>query len=204
MIGSTPNMLIVTDSVPAKTIPEFLDYARSLPQPIECGNSGINSGGHISAMLLEKLGNFKILHVPFKGSAEVTTALITDVVKMQVSTTTDSLQPYIKLGKVRVLGVATKKRSHLAPGVPTIGEFLPGYAVDGWFGILAPARTPLARRETLAAAIKIALDDPLIKERLASLYTEVIYAAPREFSEAIVDSVDNFRNIVRVLGLTPQ
>lgn len=204
MVGSAPNMLMVTDAVPAKTIPEFLAYTRSLPQPIECGNSGINSGGHISAMLLEKLGNMKMLHVPFKGSAEVTNALISNLVKMQLSVTTDALNPYIKLGKIRVLGVATKKRSQLVPDVPTIGEFVPGYAVDGWFGILAPAGTPLARRQVLSAAIRTALEEPQIKERFANLFMEIVYAAPKEFNDAIVESAVNFRNIVKVLGLTAQ
>ena len=204
MVGNGPNFLMVTDSVPAKTIPEFLDYARSLPHPIECANSGINTGGHIAAALLEKLANVKMLHVPYKGSSEVTTALITNQVKMQVSVTTDSLNPYIKAGKVRILGIATRKRSHLAPDVPTIGDFVPGYAVDGWYGILAPANTPLARRETLSAAFRAALADPEIKERLSLLYLEVAHAGPKEAAEEIADSAANFRNIVQVLGLTAQ
>ena len=204
MVGNGPNFLMVTDSVPARTIPEFLDYARSLPHPIECANSGINTGGHIAAALLEKLANVKMLHVPYKGSSEVTTALITNQVKMQVSVTTDSLNPYIKAGKVRILGIATRKRSHLAPDVPTIGDFVPGYAVDGWYGILAPANTPLARRETLSAAFRAALADPEIKERLSLLYLEVAHAGPKEAAVEIAESAANFRNIVQVLGLTAQ
>ena len=111
MVGNGPNFLMVTDAVPAKTIPEFLAYARSLPHPIECANSGINTGGHIAAALLEKLADIKILHVPYKGSADVTTALITNQVKMQVSVTTDPLNPYIKSGRVRILGIATRLKS---------------------------------------------------------------------------------------------
>lgn len=204
MVGSAPNMLMVTDSVPAKTIPEFIAYARSLPHPIECANSGINSGGHISAMLFEKLTGVRMLHVPFKGSAEVTNALITNLVKMQVSVTTETLNPHIKAGKVRILGVATKSRSNFTPDLPAIGEFVPGYAIDGWFGILAPANTPLTRRETLSAAIGTALADPIIKERFANLFMEISYAGPKEFSAVIADSAVNFRNIVNTLGLKAQ
>jgi tripartite-type tricarboxylate transporter receptor subunit TctC len=142
--------------------------------------------------------------VPYKGSSEVTTALITNQVKMQVSVTTDSLNPYIKSGKVRILGIATKKRSHLAPDIPSIGEFVPGYAIDGWYGILAPANTPLARRETLSAAFRAALSDPEIKERLSLLYLEVAHAGPKESAEIIAESAANFKNIVQVLGLTAQ
>ena len=110
-----------TTAFPRRRFRNSFAYARSLPNPIECANSGINTGGHIAAALLEKLADVRILHVPYKGSSEVTTALITNQVRMQVSVTTDSLNPYIKAGKVRILGIATKKRSHLAPDVPPIG-----------------------------------------------------------------------------------
>jgi tripartite-type tricarboxylate transporter receptor subunit TctC len=123
---------------------------------------------------------------------------------MQVSVTTDSLNPYIKSGKIRILGVASKDQSSLAPGVPTIGEFVPGYAVDGWFGILTPAHTPLDKREIMAAAIKAALEDPALKKRFEDLYMEVIYQAPTTFAKTVADSIGYFRKIVDVLQLTPQ
>ena len=204
MVGNGPCFLMVNESVPARTVPEFLAYARSVPQGIECANSGINSAGHICAMMLEKMADLKLLHVPFKGSAEVTMALISGEVKMQVSVTTDSLNPYIKSGKIRILGVATKEKTSLEPSVPTIGEFVPGYAIDVWFGILAPAHTPLAKREMLAAAIKVALADPVLKERFAALYMDVIPRGPTEFAAVIAESADSFKSIVRELQLTPQ
>jgi tripartite-type tricarboxylate transporter receptor subunit TctC len=204
MVGNGPCFLMVNESVPARTVPEFLAYARSVPQGIECANSGINSAGHICAMMLEKMADLKLLHVPFKGSAEVTMALISGEVKMQVSVTTDSLNPYIKSGKIRILGVATREKTSLEPNVPTIGEFVPGYAIDVWFGILAPAHTPLAKREMLSAAVKLALADPVLKERFAALYMDVIHRGPREFAEVIAESADSFKGIVRELQLTPQ
>ncbi len=204
MTGVSPNMLLVADSVPAKTIPEFLAYARSVPDGIECANSGINSGGHLSAMLLEKLAGIKLLHVPYKGTAETARALISGDVKMQISVTTDSLNPYIKSGKIRILGVASKDRTTLAPGVPTIGEFVPGYAVDGWFGVLAPANTPLAKREQVAAAFKTALDDPAIKARFAELYMEIVWQGPKQFADTIAESIGYFRKMVQALELAPQ
>jgi tripartite-type tricarboxylate transporter receptor subunit TctC len=204
MTGVSPNMLLVADSVPAKTIPEFLAYARSVPDGIECANSGINSGGHLSAMLLEKLAGIKLLHVPYKGTAETARALISGDVKMQISVTTDSLNPYIKSGKIRILGVASKDRTTLAPGTPTIGEFVPGYAVDGWFGVLAPANTPLAKREQVAAAFKTALDDPAIKARFAELYMEIVWQGPKQFADTIAESISYFRKMVQVLELAPQ
>lgn len=204
MTGIGPNVLMVHESVPAKTVPEFLAYAKSRTDGLNCANSGINSGGHIAAMLLEKLGDIKLNHIPFKGSAEVTTALVTGQVQLQVSVTTDSLNPYIKAGKIRMLAVATKERSALMPDIPTIGEFVPGYALDGWFGILAPAHTPAAVRELMSNAVKVALQEPATKERFLQLYMEPRYKSPQQFEADIATSVRNFRDTIRLLALTPQ
>ena len=204
MVGNGPNFLMVTDSVPARTVPEFLAYARSLPQGLASANSGINSAGHISSLMFEKLANIKLVHVPYKGSAEVTRALLAGDVQMQISVTTDSLNPYIKNGKIRILAVATKERTSLAPDVPTIGEYLPGYSIDGWFGILAPANTPLATREVLSAAIKHALHEPMIRERFTALFMEVAHRGPKEFAAIIGESVGYFRKIVDDLQLVAQ
>jgi tripartite-type tricarboxylate transporter receptor subunit TctC len=204
MVGNGPSFLMVNESVPAKTMQEFLAYARSQPLGLECANSGINSTGHVAGMMLERQAGIKLVHVPYKGSAEVTRALLSGDVKMQISVTTDSLNPYIKNGKVRILAVATKERTSLAPDVPTIGEFLPGYAIGGWFGLLTAANTPLSKREEMSAAIKHALDDPIIRERFAALYMEVIYRGPREFTAIISESVDYFRKLVNELKLVAQ
>ncbi|HVZ45206.1 MAG TPA: tripartite tricarboxylate transporter substrate binding protein [Ramlibacter sp.] len=204
MVGNVPNFLIVHESVPAKTVPELIAYSRTLPAGIECGNAGNNSGGHISAIMLEKLGGMKILHVPFKGGSEVATALIGGQVKMQISSQNDSLMGQIKAGKLRVLGVATSKRSDLAPDVPAISEFIPGYAIDGWYGVLAPAGTPLALRATLANAVKVAIEQPANKERLNQFYMDVGWRNPTEFGKVIASSVAYYRKMIDTLGLVPQ
>ena len=204
MIGDAPNFLIVHESVPARTIPELVAYARTLPHGIECGNSGINSGGYISAVMLEKLGNFKILHVPFKGSSEVATALMSGEIKMQVSTTTDAMQQQVKLGKLFILGVATRQRTRLAPQVPAIDEFIPGYSLDGWYGFLAPAATPLAKRQALADAIKIAIDEPGNRQRLESMYLDVKFRGPEDAAKSVSDSVAYYQRMIDELGLVKQ
>lgn len=203
MVGNSPNFLMVVDSVPANSVAEFVAYAKTVPQGIDCGNSGINSGGHISAMLLEKMAGIKLNHVPYKGSAEVTRALLTGEIQMQVSVTTDSLNPYIKNGKIRILGVAAKQRTALAPNVPPIGETLPGYVIDGWFGMLTSARSPLAKREAMSAAIKAGLDDPVIRERFAALYMEIIHQGPEEFANSVKESEIFFKKVVDQLQLVP-
>jgi tripartite-type tricarboxylate transporter receptor subunit TctC len=203
MVGNSPNFLMVVDSVPAHSVAEFIAYAKTIPQGIDCGNSGINSGGHISAMLLEKMAGIKLNHIPYKGSAEVTRALLGGEVKMQVSVTTDSLNPYIKNGKIRMLGVASREPSALAPNVPPIGNTLPGYVVDGWFGMLTSAHSPLEKREAMSAAIKAGLESPLVRERFVALYMDIIYQGPETFGNSVKESEKFFRKIVDQLGLVP-
>lgn len=201
VVGNSSNFLMVHESVPARNVSELLAYVRTLPNGIECANSGTNSGGHIAALLLAKLGKIKIVHVPYKGSAEVTTGLIRGDVKMQISVTTDALNPHIKSGKIRIIGVATKQRSPLAPEIPTIAETLPGYSLEGWYGIFAPAHTPLAKRQALSDALKVALADPSVKTRFDALFMEVVHRGPKEFAQISFDSVDYFKRMIAELNL---
>jgi len=200
MVGFSPSFVMVTDSVPARTLPEFLAYAKANPG-IECANSGINSGGHIAAMLLEKLADIRLTHIPYKGSAEVTRALLSGEVKMQVSVTTDSLNPYIQNGKIRMLGVASQTRSRLTPHVPPIAESLPGFVFDGWFGFLTSAKTPPGKREAMATVIQEALQEPLIKERFAELFMDINPRGPKAFAEIIAASKTFFEGVVQQLQL---
>lgn len=204
MVGLTPNFLVVHASVPARTVPELIAYAKTLPAGIECGNGGTNTGGHISALMLEKLGKFKILHVPFKGSSEVANALLAGEIKMQVTSQSDAVAAAIKAGKLHVLGVATAKRSPLAPDVPAISEFLPGYALDGWYGVLAPAATPLPVRETLANAIRTAMEEPSTKQKFAALYMEPVWRSPTDFEQVVVNSVGYYRRLISEFNLQLQ
>jgi tripartite-type tricarboxylate transporter receptor subunit TctC len=201
--GQGPNFLMVHESVPARTMPEFLAWARAQQGGIECANSGLNTGGHLSAMLFAKMAKVKLLHVPYKGSAEVTNALLSGQVKMQISVTTESLNPYIKEGKIRLLGVATKQRTSLAPDVPAISEFVPGYNMDGWFGILAPAGTPIDKRTQLAEALKQSLDEPQIKQRYREVFQETVYRNPKEFEESMLESVQFYTRLIQELNLAP-
>lgn len=202
MVGVSPSFLMVTDALPVRTVPEFLEYARAHPG-IECGNAGVNSGGHVAAMLLAKLGNIKLKHIPYKGSAEVTRALIGGEVKMQVSVTTETLNPYIQNGKVRLLGTVSKQSTTLAPQVPPISDFIPGYEISGWFGMLTAPKTPLDKRDAMAAAIKTGLDDPVIRKRFEALYMEIAYCGPTDFKGEIAESDTFFRNVVKQLQLAP-
>lgn len=201
-VGESPNLLMITDVIPSRTLAEFIAYAKANPG-LECANSGINSGGHISAMLFEKLTGVRFTHVPYKGTAEVARALVGGEVKLQISTTSDPLNPYIKNGKIRVLGTSGKEPSSLVPGVQPIGATVPGYLVEGWFGLLTSPKTPLKARQEVAEAVDEALRDPTIRERYASLYMEIKFLGPEKFAGEIKESVTFFRGVVEKLQLNP-
>jgi len=203
VIGETPSYLMVNDRVPAKNMTEFLAWARSTTDRIECGNAGINSGGHLLAQMLEKLAGIKLVHVPFKGQAEVTLAMISGDVKMNVSTTTEALTPYIKEGKIKILGVSTKTPSKLLPDVPPIADTVPDYFYLGWFGIFSPAHTPLEVRRKLASAMQTALNEPTTRKRIEALYFEVTYKDPDEFTRLVQESTEFNKKLITMLGITP-
>jgi len=202
-VGETPSYLMVNDRVPANNMTEFLAWAHSTTDRIECGNAGINTGGHLLAQMLEKLAKIKLVHVPFKGAAEVTLAMIGGEVKMSVLVTTEALNPYIKEGKIKILGVTTKTRSSLLPDVPPIADTVPGYEYVGWYGILSPAHTPLDVRQKIASAVETALKDPTVKQRVEALYFEIGYKRPDQFAALLQESTDTHRKLVSMLGITP-
>jgi tripartite-type tricarboxylate transporter receptor subunit TctC len=201
-IGESANFLMVTEAIPARSVPEFVAYAKAHPG-LECANSGINSSGHIAAMLLEKLAGVKLTHVPYKGTAETTRALLSGEVKLQISVTTDSLNPFIQNGKIRLLGVASKQSAALLPQVPPISHFAPGYVIDGWFGMLTAAKTPLEKRVAMAAAVGEALQDVVVRERFAALFMDIKFLGPSEFAEEVRASKTFFASLVERLQLTP-
>jgi len=202
IIGNGPNFLMVHQSVPAKSVAEFIAYAKTLPKGIEAANSGIGSAGHLSALMFEKAAGIKIVHVPYKGSAETANALMAGDVKMQITSTTSSLNAAVQAGKVRILGVTSKNPTSLAPGVPTIGETLPGYSIEGWFGLLTTAGSPPAEIAKRSDAVKAAMADPEIRQKFAAIYIEPTHAAPAEFAAAILDAVAYYRKIVAELNLS--
>ena len=138
-ISRAPNVMVVHPSVPAKTVPEFIAYARANPGKVNMASSGIGTSIHVSGELFKLLTGVKMVHVPYRGSAP----MLTDLLGGQVQVAFDNLQPsmpHIKAGKLRGLAVTTATRSEVLPDLPTIGEFVPGYEASTWNGIVAPKR----------------------------------------------------------------
>lgn len=203
MVGWGPNFLIINGNVPARNLPEFIAWAKTQPNGIEAANAGMGSAGHLAAQLFAKRAGVNITHVPYKGTAETQTALIAGEVKMQLTSPTEVMTQQAKAGKVRFLAVNAKERSSLFPELPTIGETLPGFANDVWFGLLAPAGSPTAQIQRISEGFARALAEPEIRDRFTQNYMAVAYRDAAGFATAIADSLASWKSMIAELGLQP-
>jgi tripartite-type tricarboxylate transporter receptor subunit TctC len=195
-IARAPNVMVVHPSVPAKTVPEFIAYAKANPGKINMASSGIGTSIHVSGELFKLLTGVKMEHVPYRGSAP----MLTDLVGGQVQVAFDNLQPsmpHIKAGKLRGLAVTTATRSDILPELPTIGEFVPGYDASTWNGIVAPKNTPAEIVNLLNREINAALADPKVKERLAEMGASPLTGSPAVFGQFIADDIEKWAKVIR-------
>jgi tripartite-type tricarboxylate transporter receptor subunit TctC len=204
MMADGPAVVFVHSSVPAKTMQEFLAWAKTQKQGIESATSGPGGGSHTWTLLLAKRAGIELLPVPYKGGAEMTTAMITGEAKLMISTTSEALNSQVKAGKVRILAVASDRPSALLPGVPLASDAVPGFVVEGWYGLHAPAGTSPQEIAAISAAVKKAVDDPMVRERLAGMYLEPRYANPADFQAAGVKTQEFWRRLVADLNIQPQ
>lgn len=164
MVALTPNVLIVNPSIPAKTVPELIAYIKANPGKVNYGSAGIGSTEHLSGELFRAATGTDIAHVPYKGGAPMMTDLIAGQIQMAIETS-PSANPHVKSGKVRALAVTSAKRSPAYPGVPTVGESVPGYEVTTWYALMAPHGTPEAIRQRASAELAKVLKQPDVQKR---------------------------------------
>jgi tripartite-type tricarboxylate transporter receptor subunit TctC len=155
-------------------------------------------------VLLSKRAGINLLPVPYKGNAEMTTAMITGETKVMISSATEPLNAQVKAGKLRILAVASDQRSPLTPDVPLASETVPGFVIAGWYGFIAAANTPAADVQALANAVRMALAEPGVKEKYANLYLEPRFMGPQEFAANIVSVNEFYKRLVADLQITPQ
>jgi tripartite-type tricarboxylate transporter receptor subunit TctC len=190
-----PLVMLVNPSVPAKTVPEFITYAKANPSKIAMASTGIGTTTHLSGELFKIIAGIDMVHVPYRGG----TAVLTDLIGGQVQVLfigTETIG-HIKSGKLRALAVTTATRLDLLPDIPTVAEYLPGYEVSGWFGIGAPRNTPADIIEKLNKEINAALADPKIKARLADLGATVLPGTPADFGKLIADETEKWGKVIR-------
>ena len=199
-VSRNVHVMVVNPSVPAKTVPEFVAYAKANPGKINMASGGNGSTPHMAGELFKMMAGIDMLHVPYRGSAPALTDLLGGQVQVYFSQTIASIE-YIRAGKLRALAVTTTTRSDLLPDIPTLGEFLPGFEASTWVGVGAPRNTPPDIIEKLNKEINAALADPKIKARLADLGGTVLPGSPADFSKLIADETEKWGNVIRTLNI---
>jgi tripartite-type tricarboxylate transporter receptor subunit TctC len=204
MIGTVPNVLVVHASMPAKSVKEFLAYARANPGKVSYGSSGIGSATHLSMALIGSMTGISMLHVPYKGAG----AAVADVLGGQLQALCSSLAgllPHIRSGRVRALGVSTSKRNAQLPEVPTIAESgISGYEVTVWYGLFAPAKTPVAILARLNAETVKALYTAELKDRLTLQGLDVGSSTADELTAFVKAETVKWAKVVKDSGAQPE
>jgi tripartite-type tricarboxylate transporter receptor subunit TctC len=196
-----PNVMEVNPAVPAKTVQEFIDYAKANPGKINWASSGNGTSVHLSGEMFKMMTGVDLLHVPYRGAAPALTDLISGQVQVMFDNMPSSIE-HIRAGKLRALGVTTAKRSPALPDVPTVADTVPGYEASAWFGMGAPKGTPPEAVNKLNKAINAALADPNIQARLADLGGIVMAGTPADFGQVIVEETEKWAKVVKAAGVS--
>jgi tripartite-type tricarboxylate transporter receptor subunit TctC len=204
MLGTTPNVLVVHPSVPAKTFKEFIAYAKAHPGTIRYGSSGTGGSPHLAMELLKSLTGTDMLHVPYKGSGPVTIDLMSGQIHA-TSASVSSQLPYIKSGKLRPLAVTSAKRSSQLPDVPTVVESgVSGYEVTIWYGLFVPAGVPQRIIGRLHAELVKVLATPTLQQRMANAGIDASSSTPAELDAFVKAEIAKWTQVVRIAGITAQ
>jgi tripartite-type tricarboxylate transporter receptor subunit TctC len=195
-----PNVMEVNPSVPAKTVAEFIAYAKANPGKINWATSGNGTSVHLSGELFKMMTGVQITHIPYKGSAPALTDMIAGTVHVMFDNMPSSL-PHIQAGKLRALAVTTSKRSDALPDVPTVAETVPGYEASAFFGMSAPKGTPPEIIDKLNKEINAALADPKVKARLADLGGILIPGTPADFGNVVAEETDKWAKVIKAGGV---
>ena len=196
-----PNVMEVNPAVPAKTVAEFIAYAKANPGKINWATSGNGTSVHLSGELFKSMTGTDLTHVPYRGSAPALTDLIGGTVHVMFDNMPSSL-PHIQGGKLRALGVTTSVRSDALPDVPTVGDTVAGYEASAFFGMGVPKGTPPEIIEKLNKEINAGLADPKIKAKLADLGGMLIPGSPADFGKVVAEETDKWAKVIKSGGVT--
>jgi tripartite-type tricarboxylate transporter receptor subunit TctC len=193
-----PNVLEVNPSVPVKTVPEFIAYAKD--HPLSYASAGIGTASHLAGQLFNKMTGLNLQHVAYRGDGPAVADLIAGQIQVGFATMTASIG-HIRAGRLRPLGVTTVQTSDALPGIPSVSEFVPGYEASSWFGISAPKGTPAAIVETLNQTINAGLADATIKTRIADMGGMLLTGSPADFGKLIADETTKWGKVIRDAGI---
>jgi tripartite-type tricarboxylate transporter receptor subunit TctC len=198
-----PNVMVVNPSVPAKTVPEFIAYAKSNPGKVNMASPGVGTSPHLSGELFKMMTGVGMVHVPYKGAAPSLTDLLGGQVQVMFGTMPASIE-YIRTGRLRALAVTTATRSQALPEVPTVGEFVPGYEVSSWYGVGAPIGSPAEVIDKINKEINAGLADPQLNGRLGDLGGTALPGSPADFGKLIADETEKWGKVIKFAGIKPQ
>jgi tripartite-type tricarboxylate transporter receptor subunit TctC len=202
-IAQAPSAFVISASVPAKTVTEFIVYAKANPGRINMGSAGVGSTGHLAGELFKMMAGVDLVHVPYRGNAPALTDLIAGQIEVLFPSLGSSIE-YVKSGKLRALAVTGATRSDALPDLPTVAETLPGYQAASFYGIGAPHNTPAEVVEILNKAVNAGLADPKLKARLDDLGSVPMPGPPAMFGELIADETEKWGKVIRFAGIKSQ
>ncbi|MBI4190600.1 MAG: tripartite tricarboxylate transporter substrate binding protein [Betaproteobacteria bacterium] len=201
MVASAPLMLVVHPSLPAKSVSEFIAYAKTNPGKLNFGSGGPGTTPHLAGEMLKTMAGIQVTHIPYKGGAPALADLIGGQIQFMCENIPGTL-PFAKTGKLRALAVTDLKRSPPLPELPTLDEAgLKGYQIVGWNGLFVPAGTPPAVVNRLHAEVARALAQPDVKQRLATMGADGVGNTPRQFAEFIKAEIPKWAKVVKNAGL---
>jgi len=194
-----PNIMVVNPSVPARTVPEFIAYAKANPGKVNFASGGIGNSSHVAGELFKMITGISMVHVPYRGLAPALTDLLGGQVQVLFGTAPGTLE-YIRAGKLRPLAVTSVGRWKGLPDLPTVSEFVPGFEASNWSGIGVPKGTPVEIIDKLNKTINAGLDDPKMKSQLGDLGGTALAGSPAEFGKFIADETEKWAKVVKFSG----
>ena len=199
-ISQEPLVMEINPSVPAKTVPELIAYAKANPAKINMGSGGNGTALHVAGELFKMMAGVNMVHVPYRGGAPALTDLLSGQIQLLFGSMAFSRE-HIRAGRLRALAVTTPVRAEALPSVPTLAEFLPGYEASNWFGVGAPRATPASIIERLNKEINAALADAKLKARLSDMGSTVLPGSPVDFEKFITDETEKWGKVVRAANI---
>jgi tripartite-type tricarboxylate transporter receptor subunit TctC len=197
-----PHVMEVNPSFPAKTVPEFIAYAKANPGKVNMASAGIGAPAHVAGEMFKMLTGINMVHVPYRSAGPALTDLIGGQVQVYFDALPSSIE-YVRSGKLRGLGVTAASRSAALPDIPTVSEFVPGYEANGVYGVGAPRNTPAEIVDRLNREINGGLTDAKLKARLAELGATVIPGSPADFGKLIAEETERWGKVVKFSGAKP-
>jgi tripartite-type tricarboxylate transporter receptor subunit TctC len=203
VISSELHLMVVNPSFSAKTVPEFIEYAKANPGKISMGHSGIGATTHMSGELFKIMAGVELNDVPYRGGPPALADLISGQVQVLFVTMASSVE-HARSGRVRALAVTTTTRTDALPNIPCLGEYLPGYETSAWYGVVAPRGVPTGIIERLNKEINAGLSDAKIKSRIAEMSATTPPLSPAQFGKLIADDTEKWAKVIRAANIKPE